>query len=494
MLLVYGLTWVSVDKTPISLGFTEVNKCTKVLVITINSKAQEKITDSGSWLNWANQSEIKYDFRDKKCKEFDVNKPELLLVNYESLFERGDNKKEKVTLKENIKEFIKSCYKHNVAIVVDESHKMKNLQSQQTGAIIKIKDALKRIANKTYCYLLTGTPFTTGYIDLYAQLKFLGADINKNQFIDMFCERGRIRGLLEWQQPIVGYKNLPSLFNLIHQYAITIKSEEVLNNLPEKTFVEHITPMSKEFIAFISEKLKPSEILSIYNKHGIKADKDYLSIKEKRINNPFYRNIANPDEKWLAETSGAFWLRARQLSIGFQGNAEDAIWYDRSRLNQLEKFLKDNEDNYLLFYNYTPELLEIYDICEKLDYKIDVYSGEVKSLEFYNKFCNLSESDKLVTKKNIILANFSSGSTGMNWQQYNKCIIFSSPIYSEYEQGIKRIHRLGQKNDCIYHIFYQNNWLDAGMNKALNEKIEYSTNMFSSDLLRVQNLMKEGDK
>ena len=85
-------------------------------------------------------------------------------------------------------------------------------------------------------------------------------------------------------------------------------------------------------------------------------------------------------------------------------------------------------------------------------------------------------------KKNIIIANFASGSTGMNWQEYNKCIIFSLPLYKDWEQGLKRIHRIGQKDTVIYHIFYQNNWLDIGMKKALEENIQYTEEMFKLDL------------
>ena len=132
-------------------------------------------------------------------------------------------------MKNNIKKFIDSCVGHNVAIIVDESHKMKNLQSLQTGAIFLIKRLLMITANKVYTYLLTGTPFTTGYIDLYTQLKMLGNEETKTSFVDRFCVRGNLPGLLGWQQPIVGYKNLDELYRLIHKYAITIKSEAVIS-------------------------------------------------------------------------------------------------------------------------------------------------------------------------------------------------------------------------------------------------------------------------
>ena len=85
------------------------------------------------------------------------------------------------------------------------------LQSKQTKAIYKIMQTLSLKHATTKLYLLTGTPFTQGFIDLYSQLKILGWDGNKELFVDAFCIRGQIPGLLGWQQPIIAYKNVDKL-------------------------------------------------------------------------------------------------------------------------------------------------------------------------------------------------------------------------------------------------------------------------------------------
>lgn len=485
---------MGLGKTPISLALAEANRCKKILIISINSKATETVDDNGSFLYWANQSCIKYKFYNKFNNTFNNEDNELFIINYESLFKRNNTtKKNTINLKSNILNFIDSCKDKKVAIIIDESHKIKDLQSKQTLSIKKIKSLLKIKADEVYTYLLTGTPFTTGYIDIYSQLKLLGLNINKAQFKDEFCIIGNVKGLLGYQQPIIGYKNINSLFNLIHKYAITIKSESVIN-LPDKFIIYHTLPSNFLFYVFTNEMIKGKYIINLYDKFKINKDIYYeKALKNKNIdvNNPFYRNIDYPDETWYSETVGNFWLRCRQLSIGFQGNSENSKWFDKTRLKELEKFLSENENNYVLFYNYTSELLEIYDICEKLGYNIDIYSGPIKALNNYNNFCMLSESEKLVNKKNIILSNYESGSTGKNWQEYNQCILFSLPLYKDYEQGLKRILRIGQKNTVFYHIFYQNNWLDKNMLKSLNEGVNYSQQMFDSDLGRLKNILKE---
>lgn len=476
---------MGLGKTPTSLALAESHSCDKILVVTINSKAIEDQRVPGSWAAWGSSVNLINDIRNKMQARKYGGDCDMLIVNYEGLFERNGSGRSGVKLRTEINDFINGCHGSNVALIIDESHKMKNAESIQTKSIIQIRKKIKLICKRHYVYLLTGTPFTTGFIDLYTQLKFLGCPLAKYEFIDKFCVRGNIRGLLGWQQPIVKYKNVKELYELVHQYAITIKSKDVVK-LPEQIFVEHRLEPSKSFRLMTHEKLPVKEINDELIRRGEPPTPGGRGTK---VVNPFYRNIAYPSLDWMADTSGNFWQRCRQISIGFNGNAEASCWYDSRRIKEIKKFLSDHEDNYVLFYNYTPELLALYDVCEELGYNIDVYCGEVKSLIYYQKFCEATAEEKLTLKRNIILANFASGSTGMNWQEYSQVIMFSVPLYSHYEQGIKRVHRIGQDETVVYHMFYQDNFLDRSMLKSLTERTEYTEEMFKENLLK--ELMKD---
>lgn len=498
---------MGLGKTPVSLAFAERHRCTKVIIVSIDKKAREDANVPGSFANWAGKMEKQYNIYTKK-HSFRATGPkkwqatlsdrtvDMLVINYESLYSRGLTESatgklsRKIELKECLADFIESCEDQNVCVILDESHKVKELDTLQTRAVQKMLKLLQIQTPNLWLYLLTGTPFTQGFIDLYAQLKLLGWEGTKTLFTDAFCIRGDIPGLMGWQQPIVAYKNVDKLYGLVHNFALTIKSGDVIK-LPEQVFVEHELPQTKEMVLYTAERLKREFIEKELAARGAQAELEDTP-RGGKVNNPFYRNIAFPDLDWLAETVGAFWLRARQLSIGFQGNAEVARWFSKSRLDALETLLSDNPDNYVLFYNFTPELLEIYDICEKLGYNIDVYCGEMKSERFYQKYQSQEPGERLVNKKNIIIANYASGSTGANWQLYNKCILFSIPLYKDYEQSIKRVHRIGQTETVVYHMFYSSNWLDRGMLDSLRESREYDKNLFEADLKRVQALLEEG--
>ena len=60
--------------------------------------------------------------------------------------------------------------------------------------------------------------------------------------------------------------------------------------------------------------------------------------------------------------------------------------------------------------------------------------------------------------------------------------MFSIPLYRDYEQALKRIHRIGQKETVTYFIFKQNNKLDNSMLESLKNKEEYNLEMFKKDL------------
>ena len=500
---------MGLGKTPLSLAFAEAHDSDKILIISINKKALEDETVDYSFLWWAKYMEIPYNLYNKKYnfrgegskkwqREITPDTKDILLVNYEGTYKPGQSeiirgkKHKRCVLSDMMEDFVESCKNNTVTIIVDESHKVKELDSLQTMALKMIQKRLGVNNNKVYTYLLTGTPFTKGFIDLYCQLKILGWEGNKTQFEDLFCIRGSIPGLLGWQQPIVAYKNVEQLYKLVHRFAITIKSDTVVT-LPEQVFIYHKLPNTDEMNLFTCEQLKKEILENYINKNHLELPYNLdESIRNGKINNPFYRNIAFPDLNWIAETSGTFWMRARQLSIGFQGNSEEYKWFNKSRLDELKTLLEDHPDNYVLFYNYDPEFYELFDLCYGLGYNVDVCNGSIHSEYFYQKYSKQSPGERLTNTKNIIIANFASGAEGGNWQLYNKCILFSVPLFGQYEQSIKRVHRLGQKDTVIYHIFYSQNWLDLSMMKSLKSSKDYNQDMFEADLKRVQDLLSIG--
>ena len=470
---------MGLGKTITSLALCEKNNINKIIVISIKSKVEESNEVKGSFDDYLNQMGFKIFKKDKNNKleierireRFSQDSKLALVINYHSFI--------KNEFPDYLKNFIRNCQGQKIVIILDESHKIKNTSSKTSKMISKMIKFLE-LNNNLYLYLLTGTPFTQGFIDLHNQLNLLGWNISKTAFIDKFGIRGDIPGLYNWQQPIVGYRNIEELFEIVKKYAITELTKDNIK-LPEQVFVDIILPKTLEFDLF-TKRTYSSFTLNKYLKSRNININESKNNKDILVSNPLFRNFNWPDDKFFAGTASTLWMRARQLSIGFQGNENNFVWYNYQRVEKLKEFLENNKDNYVIFYNYTPELKVIFEVCKELGYLIDVYCGQLKDLTFYSQYEKMNNDEKFNCKRRVIISNFASGSEGKNWQEYNKVIFFSTPLYGEYAQSLKRVHRIGQKNTVYYYNFYQNNFLDKQMLKALNGNVDYNVKMFQFDI------------
>ena len=160
------------------------------------------------------------------------------------------------------------------------------------------------------------------------------------------------------------------------------------------------------------------------------------------------------------------------MSIGFQGNGEHYVWIEADWRKRYWLTTK------IIIFSSTQFIFKIW----RTWLNIDIYSGDIKSQTFYDKYEQQSVDQRVTNRKNINIVNYASGAAGKNWQLYNKCIRFSTPTFSDWAQASKRIHRIGQESITIYDVLTQNNWLEKEMNDALESAQDYDTSMFNKGL------------
>ncbi|WP_434335090.1 SNF2-related protein [Mycoplasma capricolum subsp. capricolum] len=464
-------------KTILSLGFCEINQVDAIIIIASRSKTLETADQDASFTNYL-QNDLKFKVYLKtnlKNASFNNNQKEAIIINYHS-FLLNINKENFFSY---LSDFVNVHKNQKIAIILDESQNIKNSRALISIGIKNFIDLVQKQAFNTYLYLLSGTPQTTGAIDMFNQLKFLGLKMSRYHFEDQFCIKTQFNNAYRKVYKINGYKNIKQLEQLINQFALTTKNIPTIY-LPKQHFIGIKLSISNEFELFTNKKVTEYDLLNFCNKNNIKSD--YKPRELNLIKNPYYKNLSYPDDKWIASDDASLWLRTRQISIGFQGNSKDYYWFDYSRLNKLEQLLIDKSDNYIIFYNYDPEFDEIYKICKKLDYKIDIWNGNKKDITNYLEYLNLDKKDKANSKKRVIIANYSSGSTGNNWQEYDKTILFSLATYGYHAQALKRNHRIGSKNTITYYIFLQDNYLEKSMLDSIKKRQNYNKEIFIKNI------------
>lgn len=306
-------------------------------------------------------------------------------------------------------------------IIVDESHKIKNSKSKVGKFMLKLSD------KTTHKAILTGTPQSKGYIDYYAQLRFLGSlSMTLKEFKKHYC----IIEHIPWGgipvETIVGYKNTKELDEIINECAIYYRRES------------GVTP--RESIKWF--KAKP------FLKR-LKRDRIYQT---------------KSGELKIYDSNGAMYMAMR---MGASGIVEGDI-LDDSRLKWLKDFIESYNQRLIIFYNFNYERDLIIEHVIK-DRKFSEYSGRKKDLEVFRQ-----------NDDGIVLCNYASASTGINdLVLSDTMIMFSLPTsYIEFEQTKKRIDRIGQTGSPMYYYLATKGSVEEAIYKNLIEGRDFDDKLF----------------
>lgn len=337
----------------------------------------------------------------------EFEKPLIAIINYELAWRR--------------KELLKL---NDFTLMLDESSLIQNDTAKQSNFILKLQPA--------NVILLSGTPTSGKYENLWSQAKLLGWDISKklynHQYINwtnLNLKDGSKIKVVDENNP---YKNVERLKRKFREYGGDfIKTEDVIN-LPDQTYVNVNVDKSKEYVEF-----KKNSIIKI------------------------------GDNELIGNTALTKMLYLRQL----------CGQYSKAKLEAFKNLLESTNERLIVFYNFNQELYELRKIAESLNKPISFVNGsECKDLTNYE---NWSDS--------VTFVQYQAGSRGLNLQKANKIIYFTLPLSSElFEQSKKRIHRIGQKNNCIYYIMQCKGTIEEKIYKVLQMRRDYTLELFKGGM------------
>lgn len=167
------------------------------------------------------------------------------------------------------------------SLILDESHYIKTISSQRTAKILEIHKYIKNII------FLTGTPYTKSASDLYTTLAICepGKWGSYKEFCDKYCydKYNTFKKITE----AVGLKNREELFALMNTATLTIKKEDVLDDLPEVR--ESVLRLESNIdVSYHPEELADRESMHIAEVRKLSASikvSPYVgSLKDRNIN------------------------------------------------------------------------------------------------------------------------------------------------------------------------------------------------------------------
>jgi len=111
-------------------------------------------------------------------------------------------------------------------IALDESTYIKNIKAKRTKAAIKLGE------KADFKILMTGTPITNSYVDLFAPLQFLSSEILGIPTFTAFKATYAVMGGFKAKQ-IVSWKNLDDLMSKVRLHSLIATLDECLDKLPK---------------------------------------------------------------------------------------------------------------------------------------------------------------------------------------------------------------------------------------------------------------------
>lgn len=358
----------------------------------------------------------------------------LLLTNYEVI---GSQYKKLIALS-GIK---------RLAIILDESAKIKNPHSKLTKIFFNLTDCFKKR------FILTGTPSANRPFDIWSQIKFLDKGKALNIPFDLLVEKCDLKNSLITDEE--GQKefsdSLSEIFKKIKKFCVRETKELNLQELNKKKYIN----------IFCSWETHQK---TLYNKF-----REELKIHVKKNNTLIQDGSGNILKRIL-----------RLMQICSNPHLVDQNYiYKTDKIIKLEELIHKillNEEKCIIWSSYVENINYLFLHFEEL--------GAVKvhgKLSIKKRNENINSFKKNKSTK-ILLATPQSCKEGLTLTTANHCIFFDRTLsLDDYLQAQDRIHRISQKKQCyIYNLIIKDS-IDVWVDKLIEAK-NISSKMLIGDI------------
>ena len=331
------------------------------------------------------------------------NYPVIGVINYDLVFRRSE-----------------LLQLEHFTLMLDESSQIQNDTAKRTKFILKMKP--------DNVILLSGTPTSGKYENLWSQMQLLGWEISKELYNRQYVnwvkveQDGFIHFVIDKEEP---YKNVDRLKKKMRDHGSVFMKTEECFDLPEQIFIPITVPKTKEYNTFRKKGLVTIE---------------------------------------GTELVGDSTLTKRLYSRMLCGH------YNKDKLQAFKDLASSTKDRLIVFYNFNAELDALQRIAAELERPVSQVNGHVKDLTAYE-----NEEDS------ITLVQYQAGAMGLNLQKANKVVFFTLTDKSEFfEQAKKRVHRIGQNKTCFYYLMMCKDSVEEVILETLNQRKDFTDELFNA--------------
>ena len=373
-------------------------------------------------------------------KELKDKLPDIVIINYEALI----SKRYLLAVQRLIQT-------HNFMCVLDESSRLKNNKSVTTKTLLHLAEEFK------YRVIASGTPMPNSELELWGQIRFIHPDalhssfygfrntyfhLERNgrvmQMSGQYMTRDAMREILSsgWKY-VISLENRRRLMDEIKPFTHWVKKKDALD-LPEK--VDEV----REVVL------------------NAKEQKAYDEMKDFLVTEIEGTEIA-------VQVALAKLMKLRQATAGFfyseTGKAVEIG--NATKIKELEEILEELGDQQVIIW------VQFHQEVEKIERLISEKYGADKVVTLYSE---TKDKDGSINKfKNnearYLIAHPKSAGHGLTFINCSTMVFYSLDYsYESHIQARDRVHRIGQKNSCLYIYIIAKDTIDEELLKVLQKK------------------------
>ncbi|MFZ7121560.1 MAG: DEAD/DEAH box helicase [Eubacteriaceae bacterium] len=332
---------------------------------------------------------------------------------------------------ERLKMFLKI---RKIAVVLDESHKIKNPNAKTTKSTLELKDlAKKRI-------IITGTPVANKPLDLWSQFYFL--------------DNGFLLG--------DNYREFKKAYSVNLKGDKLIEQKEKLNNLRKLVISNSIRRLKKDVLE-LPEKIFIDKYVNLKGQQK----KIYTQLRER-----LYIEIVNIDGKKIIDRSSELLkklLRLAQIASNpfLIDKAYNEIPAKFLLLDELIKRILEKKEKIIIWSCFVENIRILYKRYKKHG-SLMIY-GNIP-IEKRNKIVKGFKNDKNYP---ILIANPAAAREGLTLTSANNAIYLDRNFnLVDYLQSQDRIHRISQNKECKIYKIIAKNTIDEYIDELIYKKDE----------------------
>ena len=317
-------------------------------------------------------------------------------------------------------------------IIADEAHKIKEARTSQSKCLHELGDRAR------YKLLLTGTVITNKELDVFSQYRYLNRQIYGTSFYQF---RNRYFDMVGYGNHIPRFKSYmqDDFLRRMHSIAYRVTKEECLD-LPD--IIEEVREVD----------LEP------------KAMKMYRELEKESF-------TELEDSEVSAVNVLTKLLRLSQLTGGHLTDDEgDSNPVSKAKLEALEDIIDEviSEDKKLVVMaRFVPELNDIQELLEKKGIGYACVRGGVKNRA--EEISRFQEDDDC----KVFVGQIAAAGLGITLTAASTMVFYSLDYsMSNFEQAKARIHRVSQKNDCLYIYLIAKGTVDRKVLRSLRNKVD----------------------